>query len=443
MQSRVLLWYLLGGVGILGATTGCGVSVEPVTSGQLCAPDRDGCPNRSRVERPPPGVNRLDIVLIQEGTGRPRVTLEVRDADTSFAPEDTGVDAASSEEDTTRGAPGSESPDAGSAGRVDGPLARRTYRPGEEERITDRLVPTELPEADALDLRLSCIASEEATCRIRLEYVFLTERPECKSDSECRGDRLCDSQLGRCVECRNDDQCEPDQSCNANNGRCIPKRSGGCHLSGTSSPLPVWLVGVLIVGLAYRRFRGREHRDARWLALSILVGLLVWPTRGRADPPDASIVLETGPRWVLGDLGNQTRRGLGMRLRQGIRTTYLGGEAWVETHYFLTDQTPPPLTRELQIYAFGLGPRAYIPIWELELTIGAGYQRVGLAPNSLIRRTPERGQRGTNAHALGGRVGMTYRWNMLRVGVHTSMYTMFDVPGSWLALDLSIGLSTH
>jgi hypothetical protein len=201
---------------------------------------------------------------------------------------------------------------------------------------------------------------------------------------------------------------------------------------------------LLVVTLSFGSLVRRRFSITRGLAAAgVGLTLIGVPGDVDANPPDASIALETGPRWVLGDLGRHAKRGLGLTLRQGLRTTYVGGEAWVGTNYFLTTQQPPPLTRELQIYAFGLGPNVYIPLGDFEIGAGGGYQRVGFAPNSLLRQTPPDARERSNFHALGGHLGVTYRWYVLRVGVRASMYSITDVPASLLSIDVSIGLSTR
>lgn len=404
------------------ASAACGSPSDPVSTGEICAPATPTCPARTRLQRSPDGRNLLDIAIENRG---PEATVTL---DVSF--EGTGDVAFV---------------DARDAGGDTGPprqaeLFPVTYRLSPDARIEDRFRSSEIFSLPKLFVRLGCESCPDCTesCDVRAEYVFMSEISECESDGDCSGDKFCDEASGACVQCLSDDDCALDQSCEESSGRCRPPDQGGCHQTGGSHPLP-WELALplfLIFGL---RSAPRSATSALCAACILAVLLSVLPARARAAPPGSTVSIGTGPRWVAGALGENVRRGLGLELHETLRWNYGGISAWITANYFVTDQPPPPLSNELQIFGFGVGPRAFYGIGPIELMAGAGYQRIGFAPNALVRRTGT----DSNFNAVGGSLGAGYRWSQFVVRVDGGLYPILELDGSVVSATVSFGVSTR
>lgn len=417
-------WYAHLAVSIAFAIpiTACGTNPDPVAHGELCTPQRDDCAPRTTLSRENAGSNILDVAITNEG---PPATI-LFDVDLTDPSDATGAgDAAPAE--------------------PPGGLFPVQYRLDQGETATDRFGPSEIFVRKRLRLRLGCRACEECSepCRASLEYTYMTEPVACDNDDDCRGDRLCNDRTGTCVVCLDDGDCGDEQSCHSQSGRCLPPTSGGCSQT-PAAPAPLPIVAFIGLGLVpWRRMRdtrsGGEAINAI-LGIALVAAVLAgMPSDARARAPDSTFSLSTGPRFVTGPLGSDVKRGIGAELHQALRWRHGGVDFWIETSYFVTTQEAPPLTRELQVFGFGGGPRAYVPIGSFELMAGAGYQRVGFGPNALVERTgPE-----ANYHTVGGTVGVGYHFSPFVIRTDAQYFPIIGAEGAVLSVNVSFGVSTE
>ena len=203
-QLTLLVWPVLCMVSLM---FGCDTTIDPVTSGTLCAPTSQDCPSGREISRSSPGTNILDVVIHNRGV-RTDVTFDV-----TFPGLDSVDDAGAGDAGSDAGGPTSSSD-----------VFPQTYTLGQDESVTDRFVPAEIFTRSRLYLEVSCGAPD---CDIEAEYVLLTEQLECQNDGDCSGDRLCSNRLGACVECRADSDCDDGRSCNIDSGRCLPRPDSG------------------------------------------------------------------------------------------------------------------------------------------------------------------------------------------------------------------------
>lgn len=402
--------------------TGCGSPPDAVATGELCAPATADCPSKKRLSRATSGRNILDVAIENRG---PEATATL---DISFEPEGDVQVADTGDRDGGLTPPGERT------------LFPVRYELDPDDRVEDRFRSTEIFNVSEIFVELDCRACSNCneSCSVRSEYVFMTENNECTSDSDCSGEKFCNRSAGLCVECLEDDDCNLDQSCDEASGRCRPPDSGGC--SQAPGPVPVSLSFLWALVLFYRRLEPRRGRSTPLLLAAALgVALTVLPAETRSETPGSTLSLGVGPRWVTGSLGQDVRRGLGIELQETVRGRNLGASAWIAASYFVTDQTAPPLINELQIFGFGIGPRAFFTVGPVEVMAGASYKRVGFAPNSLVRRTGTE----SNFNAVGGSVGAGYRWSRFVLRVDGSLHPILELDGSLLAGTLSFGVSTR
>lgn len=399
---------------------GCGTAADPIDSGAICAPATSNCPSKRRLVRNFDGRNLLDIAIENRGPDA-EVTFDV-----AFQ---RGPDAAADAPDG--GA------DVGTATGTDSFPLRYQIPAG--KRITDRFPSTEIFSRNELFLRIDCTPKPD--CDVRAEYVFASERDDCDSNEDCPGQQLCNAPAGICVACLSDDDCRADQTCHEPTGRCLPPGDPGCTLQDRPSPSGWPQFCLLVLVLAAIRFLGRRASLGGHLlgAAAVFAAVVLTPASTSAAPPGSTFSIGTGPRWVVGPLGEDVKRGLGLELHETVRWRYVGFSAWIETNYFVTTQEPPPLSKELQIFGFGIGPRAFYAIDPIELSAGAGYQRVGFAPNSLVRRT------GTDANfnSVGGTFSVAYPWSEFVVRLGAQYYPVLGVDASLLSINASFGISTR
>lgn len=408
---------------VCAASFGCGNSADPVRSGRLCVPAESGCPSESFIERSSPGSNILDLAIRNTG---PTATIRF---DVTLEEGRVALDAA-------------ESNDVGIERPGQNVFPAR-YQLESGASTNDRFVPADLTKRKQLNLRLTCQPCPECTedCEVAVDFVWLTERIECENDDDCRGDRVCNETTGECVECDQDDDCRADQNCHLPSGRCLPPVTSSCgHVPGQpTSALPM---ALLVFGLlALRIFRDRRAADA-FCGVCLLLAcaaVITVPEEAEARPPSSTLEAAIGPRFIAGDLGHEAQRGIGVELREILRWRYGGAAVWIETNYFVTTQEPPPLSKELQIFGFGVGPRLFVPIGNFEIFAGGGYQRVGFSPNSLV------GQTGSDAnfHSMGASAGAGYHFSSFVARVDGQFYPMFEANGSLLSFNLSFGISTR
>jgi hypothetical protein len=281
--------------------------------------------------------------------------------------------------------------------------------------------------------------------------VRLTEPLDCETDDDCRGDRLCNSRLGACVECTDDSDCQIEQQCNSTNGRCVPPvEPSGC---ATTPMLPRPIQGMLAVGLGIAVATARRLRRSRWrldressLVESLAVGtavtafLLAVPiSSAHAQGARSTLSLETGVRVPTDSLARFVKRGIGITLRETIRGRHIGASASIGTNYFLTDQPEPPFSRELQLYEFGLGPRGFIPIGDVEIMVGADYRRLGLGPNALVAYTGA----SPNYHGFGISTGIQYQLRGLQASASVAWRPTLGLELGMVAINLGLGVTSQ
>lgn len=426
--------------------TACGTSIDPVVSGRLCADTRAECPDSATLHRDNPGSNVLDVVIRNTG-GRATAVFNVAPpADGSPADAAMTADADLDADAPDAALDGGTADVAGPIVSLPGSVFPQRYTLGPGDEVTDRFPATEVFTPNDLRISLTCRPAEaDGDCALEADYVLSTETLQCRSDEDCRGDRLCNGTIGKCVECTSDEQCDRDQSCYEPNGRCLPRKGGGCTTAPHGAPnVPSGLLlaaGLLVLVALLRRSGHRPGRASSGaLLLAALLGAapLAAPSEARADTPVSVLSIGGGPRFVTGNLGGSLHPGFGAEIRETLRSRWVGGTAWIEAAYFLTRQAPPPLTRETTIFGFGIGPRGFIPIGDLEITYGAGYRRVGFAPNTLIRQTGA----DSNFNAVGGTLGVSYRFDRIELRIDGSFAPIIEVPASLLTINLSIGLAS-
>lgn len=411
---------------LLSIFAGCGPGPDPYARGAICTPATPECPRRTTVTRETGGANVLDVTIRNRG---PQSTVSLDVDVTGQLPT---LDATGDLQDATSPTPPTDSTF---------PVSY-SVRPGAE--VDDRFVPAEVTTRDEFRIGVRCApcADCEAACDIRVDYVAMSRRVTCENDDDCRSDWYCDRESGRCVACRTDDDCRPDQACDRASGRCLPPADRGCS---TSAPLPspVGILLLALVVLSARRLRDDPPRRLQFVALSLPLAagtLLAAPDRaGAQSSPYSKFSVGAGPRFVTGRLAEDARRGLGLELAESLRWRWIGGTAWIQTSYFLTTQQSPPHLRELHVFGFGLGPTVHRDFGRFSVAGTAAYQRIGFASNSLVRRTGLR----QNYHAAGGRLGASYRWAPLFVGVGVEYFAVFDVPASLLGVNVRFGLTTR
>ncbi len=426
----VLIFVGAGASGCSDAYENSGPSDE-LLAGQLCVPSSEGCPSAVTLRRASAlGANRLDFTLMNEG-GSAEIRVEAIEAadDRDEPAGDTDL----SDGGSGDAGSGDVGPDAGgdSTGSV---LVSRTYSLAPGESVSDRFMRTELLTRLSFGLRVYC-----SGCEARLEYALASEPLECRTDDDCSGGWLCSSEDGRCIECRTNSDCSDSQTCDIAAGRCEPQRSSGCtHTDGgPDAPMPL-LPALALVGLFGLALAGaRRHLWASAALVVIAAGILDAPA-ARAAPPRAGINLGVGSRFLTGEMGEHSRRGIGLSLSQELRGEYVGGRVELGANYFLTDQPAPPLSRELQIYTVGVGPQFYLPLGETKLALGLDYRRVGLVSNSLVRITgPE-----VNHSGAGATLEARYRLAPFEVMVRGGFHTLFGLESSLISVDVAVGLAT-
>lgn len=423
----------LGALLVATATlSACGPSAEPADQGRICVPDTDDCPSSRQLRREYPGRNTVDVAIHNRGP-RSNVSLFIGPSDTRVPTLDASLDGVA---DTDNSPP--DSP----AGSI-----VRTFSMASGQTIRERFVTTELFTRNTLTISVNCrpCPNCESSCRASVDYVRLTRRLDCESSDDCPGDRRCDSRLGTCVECRSDDDCRVDQRCDRTNGRCVPPAEPqGCatsapHRSPVSSITVVLLLVLLVRGAAYLRRHARRASAHQICCLVAAAGILLLPVTSTAQSLRSTLSLDAGLRMPTGKLARNVKRGIGVELRQTLRGRHIGASASIGTDYFLTTQPPPPFERELQIVQFSIGPRAYIPIGDLEIDFGAAYRRLGLGPNALVRFT------GSHAsfHGLGVSTGASYQFRGLEASASVDWRPTFGLEFGVVAVNLGIGITAR
>jgi len=429
--SRLTLGVLLIAAATLAA---CGSSAEPADQGRICVPESDDCPSSQELRRDYPGRNTVDVAIHNRGP-EATVSLFIGPSDTRAPTLDASIDGSAD----TGDAPASATDSAGTV--------VRNYSMDPDQTIRERFVTTELFTRNTLTISLNCrpCPNCDSSCRASVDYVRLTRRLDCESSDDCPGDRRCDSRLGTCVECRSDSDCRVDQRCDRTNGRCVPPaQPQGCATADTGRSLG-WTLAVLLLLALFARGVLPLANDARNInavritSLVAAAGLCLLPATSSAQSLRSTLSLEAGLRMPTGELATHVKRGIGIQLQQTLRGRHLGANASIGTDYFLTTQPPPPFERELQIVQFSVGPRAYIPIGDLEIGVGAAYRRLGLGPNALVRFTG----RQASFHGFGVSTGASYQFRGFEASASVDWRPTLGLELGVVAINVGIGLTAR
>lgn len=402
---------------------------DQLSFGTLCAPSTADCPSSALLSRSSAvGANRLDFRLENQGEAA-SITVE------AAYPEDAAVDAGPSDASTAD----AQSADADTGQTSSDPtvLIARTYVLRAGEQVEDRFVQEELFSLASFRLSVRCDG-----CTATLDYSLASEPLECRSDDDCSGSWVCSQSDGRCVECLSNADCADNQSCATDTRTCTPPASSGCsHAPGNPPVSPAWpLVALGAVFAAGAFWRRRRRATGPLIAAMLVAGIFAArPSPARADPPRASFNLGAGSRFLTGNLGDHTKRGIGLSVSQEVRGTYVGGRVELGASYFLTTQPAPPLSRELQMYSVSLGPQFYLPAGPVAVVIGLDYRHVGLVSNSLVRLTGPQ----VNHGAAGGTVEVRYALSPLEFMIRGGYHPIFGLDSSLFSIDLAVGLATE
>lgn len=382
---------------------------DPVAVGQLCEPEETTCKRSVLILRESVGRNQFDYTI--ENLGSQSVTIDV----VAVTPEIESVDLMTIV------------PDAIVARQIHPDIA-----PG--ETIGNRITPKLLGTRDAFRVFVLCNTSTTvAPCKLKMEYVFESVPVECFDDNDCSSGWLCNVPIGNCAECLNNDDCNSDQTCDALQGKCTPEdATPSCSVGSLPSSLS-FFVFVFAIFIARRRFKQTLVFIPAFFIFSYS------PEAYTVPPPKAAISAGGGVRYLLGELGEDAQRGIGINITQEIRWRYFGGAVLLGTSFYQTTQDPPPFSRGLGTYTVAIGPRLYFGVGQSEFSLGGDIRRVGFLSNSLVRVTGL--ENDFTAVAVG--LGYRYRFEKIEVKFDTTLAPFFALPGSVLSFDLSIGFSSN
>lgn len=395
--------------------------------GHLCHPATPDCPSTTTLQRANElGANRVDFRLTNHG--RPAELAVI--AQLTLETEGDAGDLDASREDIER--PGEDAGDTSSSDPPAG-VAHR-YQLASGESVSDRFVPEELLTGSPFELSLAC-----DKCEATLDYVLATEPLECRLDSHCSSTWVCRRTDGRCVECLADSHCSSTQTCDLSSQRCTPVDEGGCSSAPSPWPAPLPVALLLIVALGWAQKRQRTPRLGAILLAAALGSVVLGARPALAASPNASVQIGVGPRLLTGKLGDDTLRGIGLKVAQEVRWRNFGGQLTLGTSYFVTTQHAPPLSHELQLYSVAIGPQFYLPLGPVELAAGADFRHIGVVTNSLVRLTgPE-----INYLGAGGTLQVRYRFGGLAVLLTGGFHPIFGLDSSIFSMNLALGLVTH
>lgn len=411
--------------------------------GRLCTPAAPDCPQLQTVRRPNDlGANRVDFRLTNNGKAAEIAVIAVlrpdAQPDAGFFDAglldaglpNTGVDAADSD-------------DAGSSDDDLTGVVRR-YELAAGESVNDRFVPEEILTVSTFGLLLECDG-----CEATLDYILATEPLECRTDSECASTWVCNRTDGRCVECLADSDCSSTQTCDVDNQQCTPVDVDGCSTQSPETPAPALVLFVIIFSAAWlvkRKHLARQPASVKRLGargslllIAAVIGSIALSARpAAAASPGASVQLGVGPRLLTGKLGDDTLRGIGLKVTQEVRGRYFGGQLTLGTSYFVTTQEGPPLSHELQLYSVAIGPQFYLPIGPVELALGGDFRHVGIVTNSLAKLSgPE-----INYLGAGATLQARYRIGGLSIMLDGGFHPVFGLDTSLFSMNLAVGLAT-
>ncbi len=386
---------------------------DPIAFGELCEPSTDKCPNTVLFTRDSVGRNQLDYTL--ENLGPDPVSVEVL----ALSQEVSSLDLTSVDPDLI--------------------IARQTHSLIQSTaKIGNRITPKLLGTRDAFRLFILC-KDENPTCNIKVDYVFESVPVECFDDNDCSSGRLCNVPVGHCVECLSAEDCNDDQSCDALQNTCTPEdATPSCS---TSPDGPSFLFLMIFVFLFFGWRRGRATTGTPLLlTLFFVLFLATFSSSAFAlPPPTPAISVGGGVRYFLGDLGNDTQRGIGLHIAQELRWRYVGAFVLLGTSFYQTTQDPPPFSRGLGTYTAAIGPRFFLAFGKNELALSADIRRIGFLSNSLVRVTGLENDFTAAAFGLGYR----YHFEKVEIKLDASVAPFFSLPGSVLSFDISIGFNAN
>lgn len=439
---------LIAALAVLCCLTACSPPPDPVTSGQLCAPadtsPQTSCASATTLTRgTASGRNAIDYRLINPTDEIIRVIIQAGPA--AIFEDTTSFEMGTTDSD----APITMAPPLETVSEF---YTRREQVLAPDSSVTGSLLPSELGREGRLRLDVTCVPVD--ACEVVLEYVLIVDPVECTGREDCPGGWECDGDRGQCVECfveRQEEMCEDEQTCEL--GRCVPPQPSSCAVVAPrlGAPPPdgpltlIWLMLIAAcIGARATRRRGRAGR-LPILACASIIGASVWIGDGaqaQAAGPRAELTVGASGRLFTGQLGARTRRGVGLRAGQALRWRWFGAAISLSAATFLTlpdeQGSAPPFLRSLFTYSVEIGPRGYIPIWrELEVGLGANYERLGLAANSLIDITGEElGYHGASATAH-----VRYRWSLLVADIGGAYHWYPTLDGDQVSVTLSVGIT--
>ncbi len=383
---------------------------DPVAIGQLCEPEESSCENSVLILRESVGRNQFDYTI--ENLGGEITNIDVL----AVTPEIESVDLMTID------------PDA---------IVARQIHPnlGIGETIGNRITPKLLGTRDAFRVFVLCQSADETACKLKMEYVFASVPVECFDDSDCSSSWLCNVPVGHCSECLSDEDCNSDQTCDALQGKCSPEDTTPSCSTSDTSPVSFILFFLLFVVL----LKGRKRALNIVYLLTIFSIFSYSPNVSALPPPKAAISAGGGVRYILGELGEDAQRGIGLNITQELRWRYAGLFVLLGTSFYQTSQDPPPFSRGLGTYTVAIGPRFYLGVGKNEFVLGGDIRRVGFLSNSLVRVTGL--ENDFTAASVG--LGYRYRFEKIELKFDTTFAPFFTLPGSILSFDISIGFSSN
>lgn len=423
--------HLITATALLCVLSGCSPLADPVETGQLCFPATStNCPDAVTLNRGTTnGRNAIDYRITNQTDQATRVNLVAGPA--ALFDDSQGEDMGSTD------APTAVNTDASSL-----VFRERVLDPG--EAMQDRLLPSELGREADVWLQMFC---EPAGCSIQADYILIVEPLECTAKEDCLSGWECDTDRGQCLECiEGQGMCAEEQTCEL--GRCIPPQQSSCHTSPSPRPpaLPIWfaLLGLAARAVRRRRWtaRGSSLRPRRLTARAAALALavcIIWPTPAHATEPRAAMYIGTGARILTGELGQRSNMGFGLTLSQELRARYIGMGLALSNSSFVTTRAAQqlPYTSNFALYSAAIGPRAYIPLPEdFEVSFAAGYERTGLAANSLVDLTGF----DISWNGFFAATRLSYALSPLRFSAQVSYHAIPNLPGDLIQATVSVGV---
>jgi hypothetical protein len=270
-------------------------------------------------------------------------------------------------------------------------LVVREVAPGETR--VGRIGATQLGIGNRLVLATSCTTPG---CRGELAWTSETQELQCAASADCPGRRTC-TEDGYCLV-----------TAESGGGGCSKGPSGSPGLL----PLLTLLVG-LVLRWATQPSATRRRRQARLGSALALASLVFVPGLARAQGSN-EVFMEAGGafhRWT-GAVGQDSSTGFGLQVTQGaLIGRRIGFALTLGSETYLTDQTPPPLLRGLQLFTVGAGVRWAVEAGPVRVMPGLDYVNATVLNNGLVRTLGTRRNHSGVQAGLGirpGRLGFLY-----------------------------------